>query len=328
VSRAAIALILVASAVAQAEPVTELHYVMGTYYRITAEGPDVVPVLRDCFQDARRLERVYSRFEADSELSRVNAAAGTPQVVSQEFAGLLRRSLELGTATDGAFDITVGPLTELWRNADPPPTAAAVAAARAHVGAALVRLDGRTLDLPPGHRLDFDGIAKGWAVDGCVTKLRAAGVRRALVSLGESSVYALGAPVGEEAWPLEVRGVEPDEAVGVLRLRDEGLSVSATFGGSGRAGRPAGHIVDPRTGEALAEPAVAAVVAASATDAEAFSKALLLWGAAGVERVEGLGARGAVHVGSAVSQGRATRARRLFEAFPAPRPLSAVVARP
>jgi thiamine biosynthesis lipoprotein ApbE len=125
-----------------------------------------------------------------------------------------------------------------------------------------------------------------------------------------------------------VRGAEPDHAVGVLHLRDEGLSVSATFGGGGRAGRAAGHVVDPHTGEALAEPAVAAVVSASATDAEAYSKALLLWGRNGVDRIEGLGARGAVYVGTTVTQGRATRARGLFEAFPAPRPLTAVVAQP
>jgi thiamine biosynthesis lipoprotein len=328
VSRAALALLLVLSTTARAEPVTELHYVMGTYYRITADGDGVVPALRACFQDARRLEQVYSRFEADSELSRVNAAAGAPREVSEEFAGLLRRSLALGAATGGTFDVTVGPLVELWRNADARPTPAAVAAARARVGVAHVRLEGRTLELPAGHRLDFDGIAKGWAVDGCVARLRAAGVTCALVSLGESSVYALGAPAGERAWRLEVRGVEPEEAVGVLHLRDEGLSVSATFGGGGRAGRAVGHIVDPHTGEALAEPAVAAVVSASATDAEAFSKALLLWGGGGVDRVEDLGARGAVHVAGTVSQGRATRARRLFDAFPAPRPLSAVVAQP
>ena len=327
-SRAAIALLLVLSATARAEPVTELHYVMGTYYRITAEGPDVVAVLRGCFQDARRLEEVYSRFEADSELSRVNATAGTPREVSDEFARLLKRSLALGAATGGAFDVTVGPLTELWRAGEGKPSPEAVAAARARVGAEHVRLDGRTLELPAGHRLDFDGIAKGWAVDGCVARLRAAGIERALVSLGESSVYALGAPAGEPGWELEVRGAEPDEAVGVLHLRDEGLSVSATFGGGGRGGRAAGHVVDPHTGEALAEPAVAAVVSASATDAEAYSKALLLWGRNGVDRIEGLGARGAVYVGTTVTQGRATRARGLFQAFPAPRPLTAVVAQP
>jgi len=328
VIRAAIVLLLGLAGAARAEPVTEVHYVMGTYYRITAEGQDVVPVLRSCFQDARRLEQVYSRFDAGSELSDINATAGGPRVVSEELASLLRRSLALGAATGGAFDVTIGALTELWRSSETLPTAAAVAAARDRVGAAHVRLEGRVLELPPGHRLDFDGIAKGWTVDGCVARLRAAGISRALVSLGESSVYALGAPAHEQAWPLELRGVEPDEVIGVLHLRDEGLSVSATFGGSGRRGRIAGHVVDPRTGAALAEPAVAAVVSASATDAEAFSKALLLWGSGGVDRIEGLGARGAVHVGRLVSEGHATRARRLFEAFPSPRPLTATVARP
>ena len=73
--RAALLIAIALATVARAEPVTEVHYVMGTYYRITAEGDDVVPVLRGCFQDARRLEQVYSRFDATSELSRVNAAA-------------------------------------------------------------------------------------------------------------------------------------------------------------------------------------------------------------------------------------------------------------
>jgi thiamine biosynthesis lipoprotein ApbE len=62
--------------------------------------------------------------------------------VSDEFASLLRRSLALGAATGGAFDVTVGALTELWRDSETPPTPAAVAAARDRVGAARVRLDG------------------------------------------------------------------------------------------------------------------------------------------------------------------------------------------
>jgi len=328
VSGAALALLLLLYSAAHAEPATELHYVMGTYYRIVAEGPDVRGVMRRCFQDARRLEHVFSRFEPDSELSRVNESAGSARIVSEDFARLLRRALELGAATDGAFDVTVGPLTALWRGGDRTPTPAAVDAARAHVGGARVRLRDRSLELPEGYRLDFDGIAKGWAVDGCVETLRAAGIERALVSLGESSVYALGAPAGEDAWGLDVRGVEPEEAVGVLRLRDQGLSVSATFGGGGRSGRAAGHIVDPRTGAALTEPAVAAVVAAAATDAEAFSKALLLWGGAGVDRVEAVGAQGAVHVGHDVAEGRATRTRRLFQPFASPRPLTSADAQP
>jgi thiamine biosynthesis lipoprotein ApbE len=316
------------AAVAQAEAVTELHYVMGTYYRITAEGHDVVPVLRGCFQDARRLEHVYSRFEADSELSRVNATAGAPpsreRGVRAPPAALdrarhrHRRGVRRhGRASDGA-------LAKRRREAD----RGGGRRAQVRVGSAHIRLDGRRLELPNGHRLDFDGIAKGWAVDGCVARLAAAGIGRALVSLGESSVYALGVPAGEDAWALEVRGVEPDEAVGVLRLRDDGAVGLGDLRRLGRAGRVVGHVVDPRTGEALAEPAVAVVVSASATDAEAFSKALLLWGRRRRRIASRPSARAARCTWGVCVAGACDRARRLFDAFAAPSPLSAVVARP
>src|SRR5262249_22533039 len=127
-------------------------------------------------------------------------------------------------ATGHAFDVTAGALTALWRDGTAPP-AAALAATRADAG---VRLDGDRVQLPSGVRLDFDGIAKGFAADACAARLRAAGVRRALVSFGESSLVAIGAPRGADAWTLDVRGPVPGTLAGTLRLRDAAASVSAT----------------------------------------------------------------------------------------------------
>jgi thiamine biosynthesis lipoprotein len=315
-------LLLVARPVASA--VTEVHYVMGTYFRITAEGDPSRTAMRGCFQDARRLEETFSRFLGSSELVRVNAGAGAPQPASREFADLLRRTDALRDATEGAFDVTVGPLVELWRRATPP-SAAEIEAARAVTGAGRAILRGDVLELAPGTRLDFDGVAKGYAVDRCVERLRAAGVESALVSLGESSLYAIGRPPDDGRWVLAVRGVDPESAVGLLALRNEAASISASLGGRGReGGRSVGHIVDPATGRPLTEEAVAIVVARSATDAEAYSKALLLWGAAGASRVERLGARGAVHLTArAVRQGPRARGRGVFAAFDEPRLLTA-----
>jgi thiamine biosynthesis lipoprotein len=316
VIRRALVLALALPAVAAARPVTELHYVMGTYFRITVDE-GARGAARECFREARRLEAVFSRFDPGSELSRVNAAAGRATRVSDDMAALLGRAARLTAATGGAFDVTVGGVTALWRAADAP-SPDALRRARAGVGPTHARLAGRLLRLAPGTRLDFDGVAKGWAVDACVARLRAAGVGSALVSLGESSVYALGAPPGAAAWRLALRGTDPSRAVGVLRLRDAALSVSATRGPGGRP-----HIVDPRRGRPLGEPAVAAIVAGSATDAEAWSKALLLRGAgdvAGVERAAGVGAiavdAGAVHAGR--------RGRAVFAALPTPLPLTAL----
>ena len=310
-SRALVGLLAVLPTLAVAAPRTQVHYVMGTYFRISAEGAGAEEATRRCFREARRLETVFSRFDASSELRRVNAASGAPVQVSPDFARLLRRAQSLTAATDGAFDVTVGGLTEAWRgDHDPDETL------RAGVGPERVVLRDDRLTVSSGTRLDFDGIAKGWAVDACVGMLRAAGVEQALVSLGESSIYALGPrPV-----KLAVRGLDPEEVVATLGLRDEGVSISASVGGA--AARP--HIVDPRSGRLVREPAVAVVVASSATDAEAYSKALVLWGAGGVARVEQAGASAAIHIGrTGPALGpHAARAGR-FVPLDAPQPLPA-----
>jgi thiamine biosynthesis lipoprotein len=275
--------------------------------------------MRRCFAAARRLEAVFSRFDPASELVRVNAGAGSPTPVGRELRDLLARAQTLSTATAGAFDVTVGALSDAWRRGAPP---AEIESARISVGRADLR--GDTLSLAPGARLDFDGIAKGYAVDVCIGLLRAGGVTSALVSLGESSLAALGAPPGETHWTLALRGVDPELAIGTLRLRDQAASISATYGDRGRQGRRFGHIIDPRSGQPLTEDAVGVVVTRSATDAEAYSKALLLWGSPGVGRIEALGAAALYHGPSGTTVGtRAARAA-VYEAFASPARLALV----
>ncbi len=314
-------LALVFARPAGAAPVTEVHYTMGTYFSIEVDGlpaPAARRLMRRCFTEGHRLESVFSRFDPNSELSRLNARAGNPTEVSADMAELLRRSQRLSAATGGAFDVTIGSLTRLWRTSAGWPSPATIAAAEAGDIGERVRFDGeRRLRLAPGVQLDFDGIAKGYAVDRCVALLRAGGVRRALLSLGESSQYAIGAPAGAGAWPVAVRDLNGDCALGTLHLRDRALSVSSALGHQRRLGaRRVGHIVDPRSGEPLSEPAAAVVVAASATDAEAWSKALLLAAAGGASQpFEGalrITPRGVQRLGSIA-----------FRAFAAPRPIPA-----
>jgi thiamine biosynthesis lipoprotein len=191
-----------------------------------------------------------------------------------------------------------------------------VAAARATVGG-VTHEHGR-VRIAPGTRLDFDGIAKGYAVDACVARLRAARVRRAFVSFGESSLYALGAPPTAAAWEVAVRGLDPDAAVGTLHLRDQAVSVSGTRSASGRRGT----IVDPTSGNVLDSDRVAVVVAASATDAEAYSKALLVWGPAGLARLERIGdVQAAVVSERGAELGPGMRAAAVYAPLSAPRPL-------
>ncbi len=275
--------LLVVTATAAAASVREIHYVMGTYYSIAIEHADssaARAAARRCFADARRLERLFSRYDAASELSRLNASAQETVDVSEELAALLRQALRLREETGGAFDVAVGRLTDLWRTTAVWPSETEVTGALPGPVPAL-QLAGRTLRRASGVRIDLDGIAKGWAVDRCVAELRRSGMRRALISFGESSVYGMGAPE-EHAWEVTVRDIHGSGAVGSVHLRDQALSVSAVLGRERTiGGRQIGHIIDPRSGSPLTSPAMVAVVAATATAAEAYSKALLIEGMPG-----------------------------------------------
>jgi len=266
----------------QAGTITEIHYVMGTYFQVTAEDSDEArarAAMRACFAIAHDGDQRFSRFDPASELTQLNNSATEPRptVVSTEMAALLRRALDLRALTGGAFDVSIGAVTRLWRTSTDWPLPSSVDAARRTDGADAFALIGTTVIRKPGVLLDLDGIAKGWAVDRCAARLQADGVKRALLNLGESSLYAIGAPSGAQGWEVTVRGLGDDTAVGVLTLRDEAVSVSSVFGHALSAGAArVGHIVDPHSGQPLSAPAAAVVVAASATDAEALSKALLI----------------------------------------------------
>lgn len=271
-----------AASIADAATITEVHYVMGSYLRITAEHAQPEQArrgLRACFTRARRLDERFSRFDPTSELSRLNASTDVsgPVAVSREMAALLRRALALQVQTRGTFDVSAGALTHLWRTAAQWPTADLVATTRQSDGEGAAVLDDTTLTRRPGVRIDLDGIAKGWAVDRCVDELRGAGIQRALLNFGESSIYAMGAPAGARGWKVAVRGLDDEHVIGTLTLRNQALSVSSVFGHAHEiGGARVGHIIDPRTGVALTSAAVAVIVASSATDAEGFSKALLI----------------------------------------------------
>lgn len=261
------------------------RYAMGTILEITLTAPTEVrgrALLERLFGIANDLDRRLSRFDPSSALSALNQRAGQgPQTVDPELAAILRDSVSYWRLTRGSFDVTVGPLVELWieaAGADRAPSEAALAAARRAVGSDRLQIDGTQVALAPGMSIDLGGVAKGFALDRMLEALRTAKISSALLSFGQSSVIALGAPVDAESWHLLLPGLRAGSA-GVLHLNDRALSVSESFGQSSEIdGRRYGHVLDPRTGGPLTRPLQAVVVAPSAARAEALSKALLILG--------------------------------------------------
>jgi len=259
---------------------------MGTLLELTLVGRDEVrlrALAAELFAEAERLDALLTTWDPASGTSRLNAAAGRgPQPVAPELGRLLERSQELSRETRGAFDVTVGPLVALWREAAARgewPPAAALAAARSRVGSDRLRVAGGRAALLTGSSLNLGGVAKGWALDRMLPRLRGAGVDAALLSFGQSSIWALGAPPDASAgWRLLARA-PGGNFLGVLALRDRALSVSGSMGEAFEiAGRRVGHVLDPRSGLPLEVDREALVAAPDATLAEALSKALLVLG--------------------------------------------------
>jgi thiamine biosynthesis lipoprotein len=198
-------------------------------------------------------ESQLSRFEARSELSRLNARAGEPVAVGRLLFSVVQASVEAAHATGGAFDPTL--LRQLERiGYDRPfaliPGSATPVAAPAEGGGAWRRIvldsRSRTITLPEGCAVDLGGIAKGMAVDAALDLLERRGTRAALVSAG-GDLAVRGLPDGASAWSVLV-GDDPNGQVVSLRRGALATSgIARRFWRQGHLQRH--HLVDPRTGE-------------------------------------------------------------------------------
>jgi len=211
--------------------------------------------------------------------------------VPAELFELLNTAREFSEATGGIFDVTVGPLMEVWRKAGEAnqlPDSKRLAQALAVVGfrnLVLCRPDQAELALA-GMSVDLGGIGKGYAVDRVAEMLRAAGVAAALVNFGGSSISAVGAPPGKIGWEIAVQDGEK-RLRGTIRLRDGALSTSGSMGRWWTIeGKKYGHLINPISGTPITEMRTAMVITPSATQAEALTKPLVVLGKGALPGVE------------------------------------------
>ncbi|MEM6647736.1 MAG: FAD:protein FMN transferase [Bacteroidota bacterium] len=246
----------------------------------------------EALHEIERLEAKLSYYRPTSLLSRVNReAAIQPVRVDPLFFELLQTAHAVHAATDGAFDLTVGPLMRAWgfvRDTGHPSEEAALHAARAATGLQHVHLDPdqRTVAFTrPGVEIEMGAIGKGYALDEAALILDEHGIADALLHGGTSTVVALGQPPDAEAWTVAVPVPGPMDAeaavLSVVKVPSgHALAVSSVWGKAFRDGdRVLGHVLDPRLGEPVAGATLAAVLHPSATIADALSTAFLVLGA-------------------------------------------------
>lgn len=238
----------------------------------------------------RALERLLSAHLPDSDVSRSNREASRRSVtVSAPTFRVLAEAVRFGDVTRGAFDVTVGPLIELWVGCVREkrfPTAEELSAARAKVGYGGIRLDlkARTVRFAtPGMRVDLGGVAKGLAVDLAFRSLAADGFPHALVEAG-GDLYAGGRRADGRPWLVGVQDPRvskdgPARPVVVLAVEDRGVATSGNYRRfSVVRGRRLSHILDPRTGRTAEAVDSVTVVAPDCATADALATGVSVLG--------------------------------------------------
>jgi len=236
----------------------------------------------------KELDRSLSNYDPDSELSLLcrNAEPGVPHPVSDDLFAVLHGAERISKQSGGAFDATVGPLTEIWRKArrrQALPEDAVREAALSRVGWRQIRLnpDAQTVTLlQPGMRLDLGGIAKGYAADEALRAMAQHGVTIALIDAG-GDVVAGDPPPGAAAWRVGIAplGNPRGEPTEVVELANAAV---ATSGDAVQFveidGVRYSHILDPRTGVGVTTSSSVTVIADDGMTADGLASAISVMG--------------------------------------------------
>ncbi len=248
---------------------------MGTLVRIRlydANAAQAPVAFRRAFARIAELDEILSDYKPDSELNRVcREAVGRPARVSADLYRVLEAAQLLAERSGGAFDVTLGPVTRLWRGGRVPDGETLRSALR-RTGFRKVHLEAGTVMLDEaGMQLDLGGIAKGFAADEALTVLRGLGLQRALVAV--SGDIAIGdAPPGAVGWKVHVGDA-------MRELKNCAVSTSGDAEQhSDKGGARHSHIVDPASGMGLVRSITVTVIAGRGLDADGLSTAISVMG--------------------------------------------------
>jgi thiamine biosynthesis lipoprotein len=256
------------------------------------------------FEEIRRIEGLLSFWTDDSEIARVNRAAGAaPVEVAPEALEIIERSLLVSEKTGGAFDATIGPVIRLWdfrKGVMPDPGSLGEALRKVDYRRMSINRSDRTAHLGD-ERMSFDtgGIAKGYVADKAVGTLKALGISSGLVAIA-GDIRAFGSKPDGSPWTIGIRnprGAEAnDDVMATLELSDEAVSTSGDYERFFmREGVRYHHILDPRTGYPARENISVTVVAPEAVFTDGFSTGVFVMGPEkGLQLLETLGYEGII----------------------------------
>ncbi|MCL6584055.1 MAG: FAD:protein FMN transferase [bacterium] len=254
------------------------RFLMGTLVTISVVSPNkeqAMAAIGRAFEVMQEIENQASKRIPSSLTSRINQAAGRGSIpVSADFFEMIKKSLEYSRLTEGAFDITIGAVTELYHFEDGQGTLPDPSAIRQKlplVGYQQIQLDEerRTVGLGrPGAMIDLGGIAKGFAVNKAVESLKESGIKAGIVNAG-GDIRLFGYKPGHKLWRIGIQHPrKPDQVIASLEITDQSIVTSGDYERFFiRGGVRYHHILDPKTGYPARGCQSVTIVSETATDA-------------------------------------------------------------
>jgi thiamine biosynthesis lipoprotein len=290
--------------------------VMGTFARavvIAKDSDSARKCIESAFAQINKVDNLMSDYKSDSEISGVNRDGFEKAVqLSQSTYEVLQRSIEFSKQTDGAFDVTVGPLVQLFRKAKRKqalPNQDEITDARSKVGFEKLKLDDRNRTVQftvEGMQLDLGGIAKGYAVDKAVEVMQSRGAIGGMVDLG-GDIRCFGAPLkGRDHWviglqnPNIVKDSAGPEVLLKLKITNGAIATSGDYQQFIMIeGKRRSHIIDRKTGTSTEGLSSVTIIADNATNADALATAVSVMGyEKGLELIENISGTEAILITS------------------------------
>jgi thiamine biosynthesis lipoprotein len=264
------------------------QFIMGTLVEITVREMDAdkaQSAISSAFDEIRRLEKLMSTHLADSEISRLNVLAGgeSSLAVSPDVLAVIRRGIYWGNKSQGALDISIGPVSRLWQFDDENP--AIPEAQRLADSARLVNFREIEIDEPtvrlkqPGMSLHLGAIAKGYAVDRAMTVLEKNGIRHALINAG-GDLKSQGERKNGQPWTIGLQHPrQPEKLSASFTLAGKSVATSGDYQRYFmKSNTRYHHILDPETGLPARGLISCTIITDTVMDADALATAAFVLG--------------------------------------------------
>lgn len=272
--------------------VSETHYLMGTVVNFSISTPDSLQsrnAIQATVAEMKRLVSIFDHRSPDNQLARLNRV-GFISRPSSELQDILRKALAISALTQGAFDITVKPVVDAFRNKmDIRPELLGFVGYHN-----VIVSEKRIYFTKPGMAITLDGIAKGHIIDRGVAVLRALGFESVLVEAG-GDLMAINDSRGKRDWRIGInhpRSIHSKDHMTTILVKNEAVATSGDYVNYFSSDLVQNHIIDPRSGRSPVEIASATIIAQNATEADALSTSTMVLGVrdglALVERLSGV----------------------------------------